>query len=263
MALTVILIIIILAFVVAIFFSLDRIRSNPEQKSPQNNPPHQNQSSETYQNPSSDLERPYFPPALGIDRQYQNVHVNMRDRHPVLAYQMAHDQGIVPATLGDPIRIPDVAGPRGLYGDLSPVYDSLIIRPQARPYSEPGPYPGVPIGVPVPAGALKMPPGISLSVGRVDASAPFQEVNTQWQKSGLLTSHHDHSKNEILDLYMRPIAPGQNLWEYQVRDKNGFFIKLDVTRFLEDGDEVRDVIGKHGMGPWKVHMFIQNRYVWV
>lgn len=276
----------VLAFVIAIFFSLDKAKQysatnvSIQEKGPEpvkREPP-----------------LPEFPPAFGIDRQYQNTHVSMTDRHPVLAYQMAHNKGIVPATLGDPIRPPDIAGPIGMYGDRR---DALLIRPRARPYSAaPGPYPGEPIGVPVPANALKMsaytdygsammpgnffpyqggslgsddfsrpfggiPPGAPAFVGSVDAFAPFPGVNTPWEKAGIITS--SARKNEILNLYRRAIAPGQDLWEYQVQDKNGFIIKLDQTRYLEDGDEIREVIGKHGLGPWRVHMFVQNRYVWV
>jgi hypothetical protein len=283
MALLVLLMVAILAFVVAMFFSLDKPRgtmtsnsiSAPPVSSSNQIPPMQQDT--------------VFPQALGIDRQYQNTHVNMTDRHPVLQYQFSHDKGIVPATPGDPIRIPDVAGPMSLYGDRSPIYDSMVIRPQARPYgmTAPGPYPGMPIGVPVPAGTLKatafgpadygsltgvggyfpyqprpLPSGDYFpAVGSVDAYAPFPGVNTPWEKAGILTS--THHKNEILNLFRRPIAPGQNLWEYQVQDKNGFIIKLEQTRYLEDGDEIHHVIGKHGLGPWKAHIFVQNRYVWV
>ena len=256
-------------------------------------------------------ERPtQFPPARGIDRQYQNTHVNMRDRHPVLSYQMAHNQGIVPASIGDPIRIPDVAGPMGLYTDRDRFYNSRVIRPDARPYNldAPGPYPGLPIGVPVPAGALKATEGLypypytpgygarrgigedfpyqqrpvtsgdffrplgpnapSAFVGSVDAYAPFPEVNTPWEKAGILTATHSHShghsqKNEILNLYRRPIAPMQDLWEYQVQDKDGYVIKLDRVKYLEDGDLIHDIIGKQGLGPWRAHVFVNNKYVWV
>jgi len=290
MALVEILIIIVLAFVVAIFFSLDKVKNFYTPAPVMNN---------SVPIPSPEItgsesgvkvaEPANFPPALGIDRQYQNVHVNMKDRHPVLQYQFSHNKGITPATIGDPIRIPDVAGPEALYPH--PAYDSLVIRPQARPYGEdyPGPYPGVPLGLPVPAGALRAtadggygylsnlggmfpyqnkpliandfsrPFTSSAAVGSVDAYAPFPSVNTPWEKAGILTS----SNNDILNLYRRPIAPGQDLWEYQVQDKDGFIIKLQQTRYLEDGDEVRHIIGKHGLGPWRVSMFVQNRYVWV
>lgn len=219
----------------------------------------------------SDLETKNTPPtprpiperhdirATGIDRQYQNKHVNMVDRHPVLDYQFAHNKGITPATLGDPIRIMDVAGPVSSH---TRVEESLMMRPNARPYI-PGPYPGQPIGVPVPAGTLKLTGygpiiGGMPAVGRADGLVPFRDVDTPWQKVGILTAG-----NEIMNLYMRYIAPNQDLWEYQVEDKNGFFIRLRQNRYLEDGDEIRDVIGKHGMGPWKVHIFVQNRYIWV
>lgn len=137
------------------------------------------------------------------------------------------------------VQTPDITRPMNFYGDL---------------------YPKRLIGVPVPVGALKSTLG-NYAVGSVDACAPFPSVTTQFEKVGILTSFR--GKNTILNLFMRPIAPNQNLWEYQVQDKNGFIIKLDQTRYLEDGDEIKNIIGKHDMGPWRVHMFAQNKYVWV
>lgn len=286
-------IVITFALVLAIFFSLNEPKGRVNHLSETNTIP-------MVQRQPPVENTPIFPPARGIDRQYQNTHVNLRDRHPTLSYQMAHNKGIVPASIGDPIRIPDISGPREMYGDRDRFYNSRVIRPEARPYNmdAPGPYPGIPMGVPVPAGTLKATdgyysytpgygsrgglgedfpyqqrpltsgdffrPGVSPSsfIGSVDAYAPFPEVNTPWEKAGILTSTR-HEKNAILNLYRRPISPMQELWEYQVQDKDGFMIKLDRVKYLEDGDLVHDVIGKHGLGPWRAHVFVRNKYVWV
>lgn len=251
--------------------------------------------------------------ASGIDRQYENQFrsVPIQDMHPVLAYQYMHDKAINPANLGDPIRIPDVAGPVGMYGGVNNFVDSLTISRGS---------------VPVPMGALKMtsekynkdmfrfnplangtiatalpvnpaalrsesfgplgkpiiPPGelpyqqhptsqdflrpygpnIPVSnvpfFGSVNAYAPFPEIVTPWEKAGILTSLG--LKEELLNLYRRPIAPLQDLWEYQVQDKNGFVIKLE-NRYLENGDIIRHIVGKPG--EWKTHIFVQNKYIWV
>ncbi|HMP28097.1 MAG TPA: hypothetical protein PKD85_00770 [Saprospiraceae bacterium] len=262
------------------------------------------------------------PTEYAINKQYEQSFPfqNVRDMHPVLAYQYMHDKAINPANLGDPIRIPDVAGGKdGLYGTPRNFLDSLTIDNGS---------------VPVPMGALKMtsekynkdmfrfnplatgtiatplagsgtirdnftiaplsgpgsnqnrvtlpgsllptqtnpyssnffrPYGPNVPVepvpffGSVNAYAPFPSIENPWEKAGILTSV---GGDQILNLYRRPIAPLQDLWEYQVQDKDGFVIKLNV-KYLEDGDLVPFVVGKNGMGPWKTHIFVQNKYVWV
>jgi hypothetical protein len=246
--------------------------------------------------------------AYNIDRQYSNPSVSIRQMHPVLAYQYMHDKAINPANLGDPIRIPDVAGPQSSYGTIRNFIDSLSISRDS---------------VPVPQGTLKMtsekynkdqfrfnplahgtlatvksteafsvtPLGVGLPYqnhpssgdfhrpygpnsqqvgdvpffGSVNAYAPFPEIVNPWEKAGILTSTviRKGGEDEILNLYRRPIAPLQDLWEYQVQDKNGFVIKLENVKYLENGDLVQHVIGKQGLGPWKVHIFVTNKYVWV
>ncbi len=305
-------------------------------------------------------------PAQGIDRQYQNKSIlgnpDFADRHPVLAYQAYHNKAINPANIGDPIRIPDVAGP---INNNSNFYDALMIRPEAIPYNPrpeavqhegfglwppqavyrpPGPYPGENMNVPVPMGSLKFyserynpdqfklpnpnlyptlggspsmvppvgggwgsgpgiyqgpPPLIPSQVlptgsplpyqnrpvdsndffrpygpngvinttpffGSVNAYSPFPEINTPWEKAGILTSTNVSVSpgNRILNLFRRPIAPLQDLWEYQVQDKDGFVIRLD-NKYIEDGDIITHIIGKEGMGPYRASIFVQNKYIWV
>lgn len=333
-----------------------------------------------------------YPSNTDIASQYSNPYLSFRDKHPVLAYQYAHDKGINPANIGDPIRVHNIGGgASGLYGTShTPDFvDSLLFSrgsipvhegiPKGRDederagpgnrnedgyansrtgdgyarrreaYSEmEGPYPGKPLNMPVPANSLKfsneqynpdmfrfsnlaqgtigtavngvplpgvgawgagrlggpnynrtvgtsslaggMPeyvtsPGADLPpqtrplhsgdyfrpygpnvpvsnvpfIGNVNSYAPFPEVNNPWEKSGILTSMGD--KKQILNLYRRPIAPLQDLWEYQVQDKNGFVIKLP-EKYLENGDIIPRVTG-HDDGPWKVHDYVQNKYIWV
>ena len=144
----------------------------------------------------------------------------------------------------------------------------------ARPKNEREPFsiqPVTPPGAPLPSqpGAIPStnffrPYGPNVPVepvpffGSVNAYAPFPAIETKWEKAGLLTSVDG---NRILNLYRRPIAPLQDLWEYQVQDKNGFVIKLENVRYLEDGDSVPFIVGKAGLGPWKVHIFVENKYI--
>lgn len=98
-------------------------------------------------------------------------------------------------------------------------------------------------------------------IGSVSSYAPFAEVQTPWEKAGMLQTT-DEQDNTILNLYRRPIAPLQDLFEYTVQDKNGFIIPLKTT-FLEDGDIVRSVQGKESKGSWRANIYVNNKYVWV
>ncbi len=125
-----------------------------------------------------------------------------------------------------------------------------------------------PMGVPVPEGVLRDYPrmfgssvfGPGFHLGRpptVTSSYVLgygRPITTEWTKLGLLVNG-----DQLLDLYGRPIAPLQDLFEYQVQDLNGFNISLNHTRLLEDGDAVRAIPGKPGT--WVVH--IPKRYIWV
>ncbi len=225
-------------------------------------------------------------PAEGIDRQYQNRSANIPFRNPVLQYQMEASYDTVPIAEGDNFRTPTIAGPV----DSAVSYIQKLLRPGAPVnayYPGEGPYVNDNMGVQVPMGSLKAynerynpgqfkmpnphfqggaPPGVYSGnpypnapfYGSVNAYAPFPEIKNPWEKAGILTSV---SSDEILNLYRRPIAPLQDLWEYQVEDKNGFIIVLN-NKYINDGDIVNHVIGKHN-GPWKAHIFVQNKYIWV
>lgn len=100
-------------------------------------------------------------------------------------------------------------------------------------------------------------------IGSVNSFAPFAEVNTPWEKTGLLTritSGGSRDDNEIVALYRQPIAPINDVFKYMVQDKDGFMIPLNQT-FLEDGDIIDHITGKSGR--WKVHIYVNNKFIWV
>ena len=147
---------------------------------------------------------------------------------------------------GMPYRNPSIPEPGSIYMIPSPSGDFF------RPYASADAPPRGGYGPNIPVANAPF-------FGSVNAYAPLPEIVTPWEKAGILTSAKG---NEILNLFRRAIAPVQDLWEYQVQDKNGFVIKL-WERYIEDGDVVSHVIGKDGLGPWKAHVFVQNKYVWV
>lgn len=95
----------------------------------------------------------------------------------------------------------------------------------------------------------------------VSAFAPFPEIYTPWEKVGVLTTVNPQD-DSILELYRRPVAPLQDLFEYSVQDKNGFILQLRGTNYLRTGDIIPNVLGKESKGPWKVTQFIKNKWVW-
>lgn len=101
--------------------------------------------------------------------------------------------------------------------------------------------------------------------GSADAYSPFPVVDTPWEKMGILTLAHGSGGESsgggpILNLYRRPIAPLQDLWDYSVQDKDGFVIPIHHRGYLENGDVVHHIPGKPGT--WKVHNFVNNKWIW-
>lgn len=221
-------------------------------------------------NPPKDIEKilesSYDPTKEydSVEKQPLSSIYDETERHPVLAYQYSKRKGIAPANWGDPIRIKDISGPLpdsyqgipvpagalkktndlGKYGSFTSFGDKFPY--QNRPIESQDFTRDIP-------GNLVRP---QIYVGNVDSSVPLQEVRTPWEKIGILTK-----EKEILNLFQRPIAPMQDLWEYQVQDKNGFVIKLEEKKYIENGDVIPFVIGKNG--PWKAHVFTENKYVLV
>lgn len=216
--------------------------------------------------------------------------------HPVLEYQRIASAGQIPATLGDPIR-PSTGS---TIGPISQIYKAYglgesygwnqaqipvqrgVLKMTSEKYKYPFYYQQVPLapydyfkpyGPNV--GASQMQKGLKLSdtpfydggvvsgqsfIGSVNAFAPFPEVNTPWEKTGILTTTNKDD-DSILNVYRRPIAPLQDLFRYMVQDKNGFLINLK-DGLLENGDIVV-VPGKESKGTWEFKDYTMNKYIWV
>lgn len=97
-------------------------------------------------------------------------------------------------------------------------------------------------------------------IGKMSSFAPFPEVNTRWEKMGILQTK-DPSNDAILNLYRRPIAPLKDLFEYTVQDKDGFVIPLEGVSYLEDGDTVKSIDGKESLGEWTVRNFVNKKWI--
>lgn len=139
------------------------------------------------------------------------------------------------------------------YGPNSPEMQREIVVSDTPYYNRGGtPYDSHALQV----GQQTYPPFIS----SVDAFSPFPEVQTPWEKSGIIQTENPDD-NTIMNLYRRPIAPLQDLFEYAVQDKDGFIVPLKVN-YLENGDTVQTVPGRESLGPWKVNIYINNKWVW-
>jgi hypothetical protein len=97
-------------------------------------------------------------------------------------------------------------------------------------------------------------------ISSVDSFAPFPEVNSNWEKSGMIQTI-DQSDNEIMNIYRKAIAPLRDLFEYSVQDKNGFVVPLKET-YLEDGDIINSVPGREGLGKWRYNDYVRYKYVY-
>lgn len=82
-----------------------------------------------------------------------------------------------------------------------------------------------------------------------------------WEKVGIVQTKSGNGI--IMNLYQRPIAPAQDLYEYQVEDRDGFIIPLREKRFLSDGDTINSIRGKENEGAWRVDIFENEKYIWI
>jgi|688.fasta_scaffold17193_3 hypothetical protein len=258
-------------------------------------------SSSSSYNPSSQNDENYSNISNTNDNSIPSYYREENIKNPVLNYQRQASRGRDPATLGDPI-IPKVnIGPsRSLYqayDNFSGPYPGKSLNvpvPQGslKMSSEKWKYPFyyqqkplAPYDYFKPYGPNAESMQASLSggfadnpyytnggtypyavgytgdgsipfIGSVDAYAPFAEVTTPWEKTGILTSDGDR----IMSLYRQPIAPLQNIFKYMVQDKDGFMIPLNET-YLENNDIISHIPGKSGI--WKVHIYVNNKYIWV
>jgi hypothetical protein len=120
-------------------------------------------------------------------------------------------------------------------------------------------------GVTMPVHELQIPgsqsqPLSQRFIGSVNSFAPFPEVESPWEKTGILTTVNKDD-DSILNVYRRPIAPLQDLFRYMVQDKNGFLIRLK-DGLLEQGDLVI-VPGKESKGAWRFSDYTLNKYIWM
>lgn len=217
-------------------------------------------------------------------------------RNPVLKYQQYASSGRDPATLGDPILpVLNSVGPaRSAYDsvNMGPTPGRMLnipvpqgsLKTTNEHYKYPFYYQQKPLAPydffkPYGPNASSMQNGLLYAddpfytkdrpylefsntgdvpfIGSVNSYAPFAEVQTPWEKSGILTKI---GEEQILNIYRRPIAPVNDIFEYMVQDKDGFMIPLKNT-FLENEDVVNYIPGKGG--PWKVHIYVNNKYIWV
>lgn len=100
-------------------------------------------------------------------------------------------------------------------------------------------------------------------VSSVNAFFPKPEVSSKYEKIGLLIQENPKGKynTKIMNLYRRPIAPLQDLFEYVTQDRDGFLIPLVQTKYLEDGDILKNITGKPGL--WKAKIFVNDKYVFM
>ena len=97
-------------------------------------------------------------------------------------------------------------------------------------------------------------------ISSVNSFAPFPEVQTAWEKTGMIQTE-DKRDTTIMSLYRKPISAINDLFEYTVQDKDGFVVPLKVN-YLEDGDTIKSVPGREALGPWKVNIYVNNKWVW-
>lgn len=116
------------------------------------------------------------------------------------------------------------------------------------------------------AALMMVPPGTQQTprwYGSVSAFAPLPEINTPWEKIGVVTPI-TNPENLILTLFRRLIAPMRDMFAYSVQDKDGNVIPLsnNVT-YLVTGDELpaSAIVGYESKGPFKVKSFVDNKWV--
>ena len=98
-------------------------------------------------------------------------------------------------------------------------------------------------------------------VGSADSFAPFPEVDTKWEKVGIIQTVNPNN-NAIMNIFRKHIAPLQDLFQYTVQDKNGFVVPLKET-YLEDGDIIESVPGRESLGKWKFNDYVKYKYIWM
>lgn len=170
-------------------------------------------------------------------------------------------------TVGVPMGVPV---PAGTLKETSEKYDAPFyraLRPLEsddffKPYDLGQPSPNIVVSdTPFYRRRISSSPNLPF-VSSVNAFAPRKEVDTKWEKMGIIQTV-DPKDNTIMNIYRRPIAPLQDLYEYAVQDKDGFIVPLVGIAYLENGDTIKSVAGRESLGPWKVNIYVSNKYVWM
>lgn len=100
--------------------------------------------------------------------------------------------------------------------------------------------------------------------GNVSAYAPFQEIDTPWEKIGMLLPI-TNPDNLILTLFRRAIAPRQDVFQYIVQDKDGNIIPLNGINYIVNKDIVpaEKVVGYENKGDFIAKTFVDNKFIYV
>ena len=206
---------------------------------------------------SSDEELEVRVPAL-----YPDIEYTKRIDNRVLAYEQ--DGGPM---VGVPMGIPV---PAGTLKETSEKYDEPFyraLRPLEsddffKPYDRRQRSPKIVVSdKPFYRRKISSSPNLPF-ISSANAFAPKKEVDTKWEKMGIIQTV-DPNDNTIMNIYRRPIAPLQDLYEYAVQDKDGFIVPLVGIAYLENGDIIKSVPGRESLGPWKVNIYVTNKYVWM
>lgn len=123
---------------------------------------------------------------------------------------------------------------------------------------------GIPLTAPPPPASLPSLRG--LHYGSVSAYAPFPEVNTPWEKIGILKPiSQEENTHLILTLFRKPIAPLNDIFAYSIQDKDGNILPLpNRYSYIIDGDviEANAVPGYESAGPFTARVFVNNKWVY-
>lgn len=77
----------------------------------------------------------------------------------------------------------------------------------------------------------------------------------RWQKVGVLTGD-----NDTLNLYARPSTYNEDIWQYQIEDKDGFFVDIGEMQNLKNGSTIENIPGKSSVGVWKANIYKRDSY---
>lgn len=111
---------------------------------------------------------------------------------------------------------------------------------------------------PSPDGGFFKPYGVG-TISSQPSFSPFPEAGGEWEKVGILTQDGATGEGTIMNVFRKPIAPLQDLFQYTVQDRDDFIIRLNSTGLLEDGDKVTDIPSK--AGTWTFTDYVKSKWV--